>query len=473
MPASTSRPTRSTGRAARRRRADGDLPSRWRRWPHLRHPAQVVVAAFALAVSVGTLLLWLPIASVPEGSPSLLEALFTATSAVCVTGLTVVDTPVYWTGFGEAVILGLIQVGGFGIMTLASVLGLVLARRLGLRARLNAAAETKSIDVGDIRRVVVGVATISLRFEAVVAVVLAARFALGYDQSLSEALWNGVFHAVSAFNNAGFALFTDNLIPFATDPWICLPINAAVIAGGLGFPVLMQLRRDLRVPRKWVMNTRLVLLGTGVLLVVGTVFLTALEWRNPATLGPLSVPGKLLAGFTTAVMPRTAGFNVVDVGAMEPASWLATDVLMFIGGGPAGTAGGIKVTTFFVLVFIVLTEIRGEGAVNVLGKRLPRSVQRQAITVVLLSVMAVGLPVLALLVATPFTLDRVLFEVVSAFSTVGLTTGITADLPAFGQLLLVALMFIGRLGPITLASALALRQRTQAYELPKERPVIG
>ncbi|MGY1856547.1 TrkH family potassium uptake protein [Modestobacter sp. SYSU DS0290] len=463
----------SRTRSARRARPAGERPPRVRRLPHLRHPAQVVVVAFALAVSVGTLLLWLPIASVPEGSPTFVEALFTATSSVCVTGLTVVDTPTYWTGFGEAVILALIQVGGFGIMTLASVLGLVLARRLGLRARLNAAAETKSVDVGDIRRVVIGVATISLRFEAVVALALTARFALGYDQPLPEALWNGVFHAVSAFNNAGFALYTDNLIPFATDPWICLPINAAVIAGGLGFPVLMQLRRDVRLPRKWTMNTRLVLLGTGVLLVAGTVVLTALEWRNPATLGPLSVPGKLLAGFTSAVMPRTAGFNVLDVGAMEPASWLVTDVLMFIGGGPAGTAGGIKVTTFFVLVFIILTEIRGEGAVNVLGKRLPRSVQRQAITVVLLSVMAVVLPVLALLVVTTFTLDQVLFEVVSAFSTVGLSTGITADLPSAGQLLLVVLMFIGRLGPITLASALALRQRTQAYELPKERPVIG
>jgi trk system potassium uptake protein len=247
----------------------------------------------------------------------------------------------------------------------------------------------------------------------------------------------------------------------------------AVVLGGVGFPVLFQLRRDLRVPRLWTMNTRLVLAGTAGLLLIGTVLLTVQEWQNDHTMGPLGVRDKLLVGFTTAVMPRSGGFNVIDIGAMEPASWLVTDVLMFIGAGPAGTGGGIKVTTFLVLFFVIYAEARGEGAVNVFGKRLPRSVHRQATAVALLSVAGVIVPTLMLLPLTHHSLDQTLFEVTSAFATVGLSTGITAELPTAAHLMLVALMFIGRLGPVTLASALALRQRRQLYDLPKERPVIG
>ena len=447
------------------------LPGR-RRLPAT-SPAQVLVVAFGSAITVGTGLLALPVATESPGSADLLDALFTATSAVCVTGLTVVDTPTVWSSFGEAVILALIQVGGFGIMTLASILGLVLARRLGVRARLNAAVEAKNLGIGDLRRVLVGVATATVLFESVVAVLLTARFAVGYDEPFARAVWLGVFHSVSAFNNAGFALFSGNLVPFVTDPWICLPIILAMVAGGLGFPVLLQLRRDLARPRRWTMNTRLVIAGSLALTLAGTVLVLALEWDNPGTLGPLSVAGKLLAGLTAGVMPRTAGFNSLDIAAMDPATWLGMDVLMFIGGGPAGTAGGIKVTTFLVLFFVIYTEVRGEGAVNVFGKRLPRAVHRQAITVALLSVAVVMTATAVLLVITDFTLDQVLFEAVSAFATVGLTTGITAELPDAGHLVLVLLMFIGRLGPITLASALALRQHHVLYELPKERPLIG
>jgi Trk-type K+ transport system membrane component len=366
-----------------------------------------------------------------------------------------------------------VQVGGLGIMTLTSVLAILLARRLGVRARLNVVAEARSIGVGDVRRVLIGVATASLLIEAAVAAVLVLRLATGYDEPPLRALWLGVFHGVQAFNNGGLSLYPDSLVRFATDPWMLLPIDLAVIAGGLGFPVLFQLRRDLRVPRLWTMNTRLVLAGTVGLLFAGTAVLTAQEWQNDDTLGPLGVGGKLLAGFTSAVMTRSGGFNVVDVGAMEPGSWLVSDVLMFIGAGPAGTGGGIKVTTFLVLFFVIYAEARGEGAVNVFGKRLPRSVHRQATAVALLSVAGVIVPTLVLLPLTHHSLDATLFEVISAFATVGLSTGITPDLGTPAQLILVALMFIGRLGPITLASALALRQRRQLYDLPKERPVIG
>ncbi|WP_405929570.1 TrkH family potassium uptake protein [Streptomyces griseus] len=442
-------------------------------WPRLRHPAQVVVAGFAAAVVAGAGLLMLPVAKTGPGGAGVLEALFTSTSAVCVTGLIVVDTPGYWTGFGQAVILGLIQVGGFGIMTFASLLVLLVSHRFGLKARMTAAAETKTLGLGDVRSVVTGVVKVSLLLEAVIALALALRFATAYDESWPRALWLGVFHAVSAFNNAGFALYSDSLMGFVTDPWICLPIALAVIAGGLGFPVLFELRRRFRKPRGWSLHTKIVLWATGVFLIGGSAFITALEWSNPATLGPLDAPGKLLAGFFQGVMPRTAGFNSLDTSQMNPASWLGTDVLMFIGGASAGTAGGIKVTTFAVLFFVIYAEIRGEGAVNIFHRRLHGDLQRQALTVVLLSVAAVAVTTMAFMVFSDHGLDQSLFEVTSAFATVGLSTGITADLPVGLQLLLIALMFIGRLGPITVASALALRTRVRLYDLPEERPIIG
>nr|WP_239536808.1 potassium transporter TrkG [Arthrobacter roseus] len=426
-----------------------------------------------MAILVGTLLLMLPVARSGDGGAPLLTALFTVTSAVCVTGLTVVDTATYWTQLGQGIIVVLIQVGGFGIMTFASMLGVLLARRLGLKSRISIAAETKQPGFGDVRRVVTGVLKITIVVELSVALLLTLRFATAYGNSIGSAASNGVFHAISAFNNAGFSLFTENLIPFANDPFICLPIAAAVIIGGLGFPVIFELRREFRAPLRWSMNTNLVVAGTLLLLVVGTVFITAVEWNNPATLGPMNPIEKVHAGFFQSVVTRTAGFNSVDIGALHPVTWLGMDVLMFIGGGSAGTAGGLKIATFGVLFFILLTEIRGGTAVNIFGKRLARSVHRQAITVVLLAVALVISSTMFLMVITDFGLDRILFEVVSAFGTVGLSTGITADLPAIGQVLLILIMFIGRLGPITLASALALRTRPLLYELPKERPIIG
>lgn len=433
----------------------------------------MVFLGFAGATVVGTGLLMLPVARAGPGGASLMEALFTAVSGLCVTGLIVVDTPVYWTGFGQAVILVLIQLGGLGVMTFASVVGLVVVRRLSLRSKLTAAAETKSLALDDVRSLVMSVVKISLGVELAVAVILTARFGLTYDKPFGEAVWLGLFHAVSSFNNAGFALFSDSLMNFVADPVICLPICAAIILGGVGFPVIVQLRRFPRTPRLWSMNTRIVVWTTVLLLVGGTVYITALEWFNPQTLGRLDWPARILAGFFQSVQTRTAGFNSVDIGAMDSATWFGMNALMFIGGGSAGTAGGIKVTTFMVLWFIIIAEIRGQGAVNVFGKRLARSVHRQAIAVVLLAVALVAAGTVLLMLMTDFTLDKILFEVVSAFGTVGLSTGITATLPPAAQLVLVLLMFIGRLGPITFASALALRERTLLYELPRERPIIG
>jgi len=436
------------------------------------HPAQVVVVGFATAVLAGTVLLLLPISSEGE-QPSFVDALFTATSAVCVTGLTVVDTPTYWSQFGQVVILLLIQLGGLGIMIFASLIGLVLARKISVRSRLNTATEAKAVGLDDVRGLVRRIVFISFIAESVTFLLLFARFLLGYGYGVGDAAWYAGFHAVSSFNNAGFSIYSDNLIGFASDPFICLPIAAAVIFGGLGFPVIMQLWREFRRPLHWTMNTRLVLWATLILLAGGTAYITIIEWDNAATLGALDPAARVLAGFFHSVQTRTAGFNSIDIAAMHPESWLGMDVLMFIGAGPAGTAGGIKVTTFAVLFFIIMTELRGEGAVNIFGKRLSRAVHRQAITVALIAVAAVMGGTLALMLMTGIDLDRVLFEAISAFGTVGLSTGITAGLPDAAKLVLVALMFLGRVGPVTLGSAIALRDRRILYEYPKERPAIG
>jgi trk system potassium uptake protein TrkH len=394
-------------------------------------------------------------------------------------GLAVVDTGNHWSLFGELVVLGLIQVGGFGIMAFASLLGLLVAGRLRLGLQLTAQEETQSLGIGDVRRVLIGIARITAVVELAVGAWLALSFHFGHGQPIGQAVYQGLFHSVSAFNNAGFGLRPDNLVGYAADAWVMVPIALACLLGSIGFPVLFEILRSRRPgtfahsARQWSLHTRLTLLTTAVLLVAGSVFTYLLEWANPGTLGPLTWPDKLVNGFFTSVTARTAGFNSVDVGEMEPATLLGTTVLMFIGGGSASTAGGIKVTTFAVLAAAILAEARGDTAVEVMGRRIVPAVVRQALTVALLGVGAVMLASIILLTISDQRADAVLFEAASAFGTCGLTTGITADLPAAGQLVLIALMFIGRIGPITLGSALALRERCRRYQLPEERPVIG
>jgi Trk-type K+ transport system membrane component len=370
-----------------RRRARNPTQSLLSFRPH--HPAQVVVTGFAIAITVVTLLLWLPVAREGDGAPTTFrQALFTATSAVCVTGLTVVDTEGHWSTFGELIILGGIQVGGFGIMTGASLLGLLVSRRLGLRTRLSTAAETKSFGLGDVRRVLAGVAITALVVESFTALVLFLRFWTGYDNSAGRAAYLGIFHGVSSFNNGGFALWSDSLVRFATDPWVCLPVAVAGILGGLGFPVLLELRRERR-PVRWSLHTKMTLLTYGLLLVGGSAVITVLEWGNPATLGALDSPSKVMAGFFQGVMPRSVGFNTIDYSQMREPTWLVTDVLMFIGGGSASTAGGIKVTTFMLLFFAILSETRGDPSTDAFGRRIAEPVLRQALSVALVGVACV------------------------------------------------------------------------------------
>jgi potassium uptake TrkH family protein len=439
----------------------------------LRHPAQLVSLAFALGILAGTGLLMLPVASEGPGGASLLTAAFTSTSALCVTGLIVVDTPVYWSTFGEVVIMGLVQIGGLGIMTLASMLALVVARRLGLRTRLIAQAETGTLDLGDVRRILIGVAAFSFLFELIAAVILALRFALAYDYSAGSAVYRGIFHAVTSFNNAGFALWSDNLMQFVTDGWVSLTISFAIIAGGIGFPVWLELRRELGRPRRWSIHTKITLVMTGLLLVVGFVSVIGFEWSNPGTLGPLSVPGKLLAGFFQGVQPRTAGFNTVDYAQMNDDTLLFQDALMFIGTGSAATGGGIKVTTFALLLLMVWTEIRGDPEVNVFGRRISAAAQRQALSLTLIALLAVASCTLVLVATSDATVSQSIFESASAFGTVGLSTGITASLPDAAKVALIVLMFLGRVGPHGLGTALVLREQRRRYRYAEGRPIIG
>lgn len=437
------------------------------------HPAQAIAAGYATMVAIGTGLLSVPAATEDGQRADLVDALFTATSAVCLTGLVTVDTGGFWSPAGEVVILVLIQAGGLGIMTLATLVTVRVTRGLSMRNRLVAQAETKSTGVGDLRRVLRNIVLFSVVSEVVVAATLTVRFAVTHDEPVGRAVYSGVFHAVSAFNNAGFSLHDDNLVRYVADPVVCLAVASAVIVGGLGFPVVFELARCWRRPREWSVLTRLTVGLTVPLLGVGTLLFTVVEARNRETFGPLSGAGKVLAGFFHAAMTRSGGFNAVPTGEMRTESLFATDVLMFIGGGSAGTAGGIKVTTFGLLAFVLWSEMRGEPQVNVSRRRIPETNQRQALAIALLGIGAVTVSTFALLSLTGYSLDRVLFEAVSAFGINGMSTGITGDLPTPATLLLVGLMFIGRIGPLTVATALALRERTRRFELPEERTIVG
>jgi potassium uptake TrkH family protein len=436
-------------------------------------PERLLPLAFLATIAVGTALLMLPWARRGPGNADLLTALFTSTSAVCVTGLTVVDTATYWTFWGQFVIMGLIFVGGLGITAFATLIVLSLAGRLGLQTRLAAARETKTLALGDVGRVLVRVFAVMMVLQVTVAVVLTLRFALAYDLAWGQALWDGVFHSVSASNNAGFSIFTTNLERFVADPVVVLSICAAIIIGGIGFPVILEVWRSWRTPRRWSVHTRLTVWTTVVLLVAGLVIMVMFEWDNPRTLGRLTTEGKVLGSIFHAVQPRTAGFNTVNVSAMQQESLFATIVLMLIGGGSAGTAGGIKVTTFAVLIFMVLAEVRGDPDVMVSRRRIATETQRQAVgvTMIALTVVAIGSMVIMASSSIPF--GPAVFEATSAFGTVGLSIGVSAEAPTEGRLALIALMYIGRVGPVAAFSFFALRATKARYRYPEARPLVG
>lgn len=436
-------------------------------------PARAVALAFALLIVLGTGVLMLPVATPGAGGAPFSTALFTSTSAVTVSSGTVVDTATYWSTFGQATIIVLVQIGGLGILTGAALLFLVVARRLGLRTRLIAQAETPGVDLGDLRRILRAVGVLALVVEALATLLLSLRLWLSYDYSVPSSLWRGLYLAIGAFCNAGFSLWSDNFERFATDAWMSLTVALTIIVGGLGVPVWLDVVRRDRHPRRFTLHTKLTLWVSAALLVLGTVLLIAFEWDNESTLGAFSVPGRLVAGFFSAVSPRSAGFSSVDYGAMEPESILSVDGLMFIGTASGSTGGGIKVTTFALLLLMVLAELRGEPEVTAFRRQVAAPLQRQAVSIMVISAAAVGVATLAIAAMSAFGLSDALFEAISAFGTVGLSIGGTGSLPDSCQAILIVLMYLGRVGPLTLGVALALRERRRLYRFPEERPLVG
>ncbi|MEU5153985.1 potassium transporter TrkG [Glycomyces sp. NPDC021274] len=424
-------------------------------------------------------LLALPIAQTEPGGTRFVDTLFTAASAISVTGLITVDTPTHWTGFGEAVILGCMQLGGLGIMTTAAFLGLLVSRRLRLRSKLMTQAELHpSISLGDVKSVLRFAVLFTLIVEVATAAVLALRLHVAYGFGPGAATWHGAFHSVAAFNNAGFALYSDSAIGFATDPWISLPLALGGVLGGLGIPVVYELsRRSLRKgPRAWSLHTKMTLAGTAVLLFGGWLVLLVLEWGNPGTFGQYPWQDRFLPAFFQSAVLRTSGFNSIDVGQLNDDSLLVSMALMFIGGGSASTAGGIKVTTFFLLMMVIWAEIRGERDASAFRRRLPTPVVREALTVALVYLALIVAAVLLMQRFEPdIMLAPIMFEVVSAAATVGQSTGITYDLGDPSKWLIIVVMYGGRIGPVLFATSLAMstRKRKRLFRYPETRPLVG
>ncbi|WP_200206095.1 TrkH family potassium uptake protein [Micromonospora coerulea] len=440
----------------------------------LRHPVRLVPFGFLAAILLGTGTLMLPWATSEDEYTPFVTALFTATSAVSVTGMAVNDTPNYWNGFGLAMITVLTQLGGLGILTIAALVILVVSRQLGLRNRMLVQAETAEFGIGDVGRLLVRIAATVFATEAVMTAVITGRLWLVYDYPPGWALWSASFHSIQAFNNGGFTLYSEGLLAFSRDPWVALPLALGAIIGGLGFPALFEAVREWRRPGRWAVATKLTIWGSLVLIGFGFGYLLLAEWTNPASIGTYDAPGKVLAAFTQIALSRTGGFDVINVENLSEESYPLLIVLMFIGGGSASTAGGIKVSSFFLLAFAIWAELRGEPDVTVGHRRVSTASQRQALTVALLSVaLVVGGTVGLILDTEGVRANVALFEVTSAFSTTGLSVGLAPQLPASGQYVLTALMFIGRVGPLTLGSAIALNTRRRLYRYPEEQPIVG
>ena len=435
-------------------------------------PARLALGVFALVIALMTALLSMPWATRSGERAPFVDALFTATSATTVTGLVVVPTGEYWSGWGLLVIIVAVKIGGLGVMTLASLLGMAVSRRIGLTQRLLVSSETKVNRLGEVGSLVRTVIITSTVLEIAIALVLFPRL-LMHGEPVGTAAWHAGFYAVSAFNNGGFVPTPEGLDPFVSDWWMLLPIIVGVFIGSLGFPVILNVVHHLREPRRWSLHSKLTITTSLALVAFGAVVVAAFEWTNPGTFRPLDGGGTLLASLFFGVMPRSGGFSTVDVGQMHEGTWLMLDALMFVGGGSASTAGGIKVTTLAVMLLAIVAEGRGDRDVEAYGRRISRDTLQVAIAVSFVSASIVHVASLLLLAITGLTLDRVLFEVISAFATCGLTTGITPDLPTPAKYVLVVLMFIGRTGTMTLAAALALRNRRRVIRFPEERPIIG
>ena len=444
-----------------------------RKRPKQRRPAQVLALSFMSVILAGSLLLSLPFIS--RGRPlSYLDALFTATSAVCVTGLTVVDTGTFFTPLGQAIIAALIFVGSLGFMTLATTIFVVFfGRRISLQERLVVKEALNQDTLEGLAPLIRSVLRMAVALELAGAALLSLRFVpeMGW--------WRGflfsLFHAVSAFSNAGFDLMGGyrSLTEMPTDYLVNGTLLFLFIVGGLGFPVIFDLLYNRRRLYRLTLHTRLVLVITAILLIFGTLAVLVLEYNNPETMGSLSFGGKLFTAFFTAAAPRTAGFSVLDNAALLLPTRLLILLLMFIGASPASTGGGVKTTTFALVFIAVVSLIRGRQEPVLLKRRLPLTQTFKAVTIIVAAAGLIFTTTLILTIMENQDFMALFFETVSAFGTVGLSTGITPELSTVSKAALIATMFVGRIGPLTLFIALARPRREEGLHYPEEKLLIG
>ncbi|SDN86927.1 TrkH family potassium uptake protein [Alkalicoccus daliensis] len=424
-------------------------------------PPQFLAAGFIWIIVIGTLLLYLPFTA--KESVSFVDALFTATSAATVTGLVTVDVGEVFNRMGHLVLMVLIQLGGLGLMSFAVLIVLALGKKIGLRERMLVKESFNQPTTGGMIRLAKMLLFFSFSIEGIAALLLAWRWVPEYGWG--DGLFMSAFHSVSAFNNAGIGLRSDSLMAYAADPLINLTITALFITGGIGFTVIYDLLHT-RKFRLLSLHSKIMLLGTLVLNIAMMFFIFVLEYNNPETLGQLEMAGRLWASYFQAVTPRTAGFNTLDIGSMEPASLLLIMVLMFIGAGSASTGSGIKLTTFVVILLAVAAYLKGSRETVAFERTIPDQVVMRALAIVVMSLILVTFSIFLLAVTEELPFFALMFEAFSAFGTVGLSMGITAELSLPGKIIIMFLMIVGRIGPVTLAFSLA-KTEVHSIRYPK------
>jgi Trk-type K+ transport system membrane component len=450
-----------------------------------RTPARFAILVFASLIGLFTLLFSVPVATASGEQAPFVDALFTAVSVICVTGLSTVDMASYWSPVGHVFVFIGVEIGGIGVLTLASILGLVISRRLGLRQKLLAAGdanplrirkgpinEGQAVRLGETGSLLATVAVSVLVIEGVVAVLLFPRMLLAGADPWTAA-WESVYTAAMAFTNTGFLPTSAGLTPYAHDVWFLLVLMIAVTFGAIGFPVIYVLRKNLRRPRRWSLHVKLTLITFALLLVGGAIAYFLLEYANPRTMADMDLGQRILQSFFISSMARSGGFATLDMGQLDGSSLLVTDMLMFVGGGSASTAGGIKVTTLAILFLAAFAEARGNEEMEAYDRRIPSDVLRLAVSVVLWGATTVAAASITIMLITDEPLDYVLFDVISAFATCGLSTGFTQNADDASQYVLAATMFLGRIGTVTLAAALAASTRRQLFRRAEERPIVG
>lgn len=439
----------------------------------IRHfsPSQLIALTFAGLILAGALLLMLPFAGREGAGLSFVDALFTATSASCVTGLVVVDTGTYFSTFGQLVIIALIQMGGLGLVLFATLFSVLLRKKIDLQSRLNIQASLNQDELDGVVRMSLKIAKYTAVIEGFFGTVLAFRF---WPQFGVRGIYYGYWHAVSAFCNAGFDLFGhyQSLTAFVGDPVVNLSIGLLIILGGLGFAVMRDVLQK-RCFRRLKLHSKMVLTVTGLLIGIGMIGFALLEGRNPATLGSLSTGDAFWASFMQSVSPRTAGFNSVDLNSLRVPTMIFTIFLMFIGASPASTGGGIKTTTFALLLLNIWQVVRGKSECEIFGRRIGEETLFQAFAITSLSLLWVAFATLALTCLEDTSFLAAAFEVVSAYATVGLSTGLSQHIGTASKIILILSMYAGRVGFMTFALALAANKPSGHIHYPKEHIIIG